>query len=99
MVPGRLTATSGCVLTRPKLTEQVGVSRQVVCHFFKDNDVQVATPLKIMKVRQLGLLTLPGVFKRMLHCVGKPVNGLMPDLFHAMSAVQQRMAILKTNSR
>ena len=38
--------------------------------------MQVATPLTIMKVRQLGLLTLPVVFKRMLPSVGKPVNGL-----------------------
>lgn len=99
MVPSRLTATSGCVLTRPKLTEQAGVSRQAVCHFFKDDDVQVTTPLTIMKVRQIGLLTLPGVFKRMLPSVGNPANGLMPDLSHAMSEVQQRLAILKTNSR
>lgn len=60
MVPSRLMATSGCVLTRPKLAEQAGVSRQAFCHFFKDNDVQVTTPLTIMKVRQIGLLTLQG---------------------------------------
>ena len=86
--------TSG--LTRQQLTEQAGVSRQAVYRLLKGHDVQVSTLLAVMEVLQLDLLTLPRVIKRGLPDLGTTVVGVAPQSTHAMSAVQQRLASLKT---
>jgi transcriptional regulator with XRE-family HTH domain len=86
--------TSG--LTRQQLTEQAGVSRQAVYRLLKGHDVQVSTLLAVMEVLQLDLLTLPRALKRTLPNVGTPAGGVALSPAHAMSAVQQRLASLKT---
>ena len=86
--------TSG--LTRQQLTEQAGVSRQAVYRLLKGHDVQVSTLLAVMEVLQLDLLTLPRALKRTLPDVGTPAGGVALSPTHVMSAVQQRLAGLKT---
>lgn len=83
-------------LTRQQLTEQAGVSRQAVYRLLKGHDVQLSTLLAVMEVLQLDLLTLPRAFKRTLPDVGMSADGVATQPAHAMSAVQQRLASLKT---
>lgn len=83
-------------LTRQQLTEQAGVSRQAVYRLLKGHDVQVSTLLAVMDVLQLDVLTLPRALKRGLPDVGTPVGSVATHPAHAMSAVQQRLASLKT---
>lgn len=83
-------------LTRQQLTEKAGVSRQAVYRLLKGNDVQVSTLLAVMEVLQLDLLALPRGLQRGLPDVGQPDTDLSPNRTHTMSAVQQRLASLKT---
>lgn len=83
-------------LTRQQLTEQAGVSRQAVYRLLKGHDVQVSTLLAVMEVLQLDVLTLPRALKRTLPDVGTQAGGMATQPAHAMSAVQQRLASLKT---
>lgn len=91
------TARLASGLTRQQLTEQAGVSRQAVYRLFKGHDVQLSTLLAVMEVLQLDLLTLPRALKRSLPDVGLAASGSAAhNPAHAMSAVQQRLASLKT---
>ena len=91
------TARLASGLTRQQLTEQAGVSRQAVYRLFKGHDVQLSTLLAVMDVLQLDLLTLPRALKRSLPDVSLAASGsAAPNPAHAMSAVQQRLASLKT---
>lgn len=83
-------------LTRQQLTEQAGVSRQAVYRLFKGHDVQLSTLLAVMDVLQLDLLTLPRALKRSLPDVGITPARAAAAPSHTMSAVQQRLASLKT---
>ena len=83
-------------LTRQQLTEQAGVSRQAIYRLLKGHDVQLSTLLAVMEVLQLDLLTLPRALKRGLPDVGMPAGSVATSPAHAMSAVQQRLASLKT---
>ena len=83
-------------MTRQQLTAQAGVSRQAVYRLFKGNDVQLSTLLAVMDLLQLDLLTLPRALKRSLPDVGVVPAGAAPNASHTMSAVQQRLASLKT---
>ena len=84
-------------LTRQQLTEKAGVSRQAVYRLLKGNDVQVSTLLAVMDVLQLDLLALPRLLQRGLPDVGQHDTDLLPNRTHTMSAVQQRLASLKTS--
>ena len=84
-------------LTRQQLTEQAGVSRQAVYRLLRGNDVQVSTLLAVMAVLQLDLLTVPRALKRGLPDVGNAAGERQPGAAsHALSAVQQRLASLRT---
>ena len=83
-------------LTRQQLTEKAGVSRQALYRLLKGNDVQLSTLLAVIDVLQLDLLTMPRALKRTLPDVGAAATGAPHKPTHAMSAVQQRLAGLKT---
>lgn len=89
-------ARSRSGLTRQQLTELAGVSRQAVYRLFKGNDVQLSTLLAVMEVLQLDLVTLPRAHQRALPDVGQATSPPPAQPVHAMSAVQQRLASLKT---
>lgn len=83
--------------TRQQLMGQSGVSRNAVYRLLKGNDAQVSTLLAVMAVWQPNLVTVPRALHRGFSDVGTVAAGVVRHLAHAMSAVLQRLASLKTS--